>query len=70
MDCNQQGCKCPAAYRFTWPGDDEVGVCEDHAPKMRTIANAIGLHLQLIPILPATAAKENDDARRPRRRGC
>ena len=55
MKCNQQGpppCPEPAAFRFTWPGKDEQGICALHAPKLKDIANALGLHLQLIPIEP------------------
>lgn len=43
-------CKRAAAYRYTWPGKDESYVCEVHSDYLRTVANAIGLHCQLIPI--------------------
>ncbi len=49
--CNQHGCNEPAAYRFTWPGQDEAGICEVHAVKLRAIAAAIGLPLQLIRLV-------------------
>lgn len=44
--------KCPnrAEYRFTWPGKDESFVCMGHSDKLRNVAQAIGLHVQLIPI--------------------
>ncbi len=42
-------CPRPAAYRYTWPGHDEAGVCEEHSGKLRDVAEAMGLHLQLIP---------------------
>ncbi|MDH5279549.1 MAG: hypothetical protein OEW52_00200 [Thermoleophilia bacterium] len=48
--CNQKGCTNAGAYRFTWPGNDEAHICEEHAPKLRGIAAAMGLHVQLIPI--------------------
>jgi hypothetical protein len=48
--CNQQGCENDGAYRFTWPGRDESCICAEHAPKLQSVAAAMGLHLQLIPI--------------------
>lgn len=55
MRCNQEGCECRPCYRFTWPGRDEAQICEVHSHKLRSVANAMGLHLQLIP-LPAEAS--------------
>ncbi len=43
-------CQNHAAFRFTWPGKDESVACVDHARQLASVANAIGLHLQLIPI--------------------
>lgn len=51
MKCNQQDCDNVAAFRFTWPGSDEAGICTKHAPKMISVAAAIGMHLQLIPVV-------------------
>lgn len=48
--CNQHGCTEPSAYRFTWPGKDEAGICEKHAPQLRGIARAMGMYIQLIPL--------------------
>ncbi len=53
--CNQHvegggTCPDPAAYRYTWPGHDEAGICEDHGAYMRKVATALGLHLQMIPL--------------------
>lgn len=42
-----------ANYRYTWPGRDESFICEDHCGKLRAVAGAMGLHLQLIPIVPS-----------------
>ena len=44
--------RCPneAKYRFTWPGRDESYICEVHLPKLRAVAGAIGLPLQVIPL--------------------
>ena len=50
MLCNQSNCGIAAAFRFTWPGRDEAGICWGHAPKLKATADAMGMHLQLIPI--------------------
>lgn len=53
MKCNQKPkCDNEAAYRFTWPGQDESVICAEHAPKLRGVANALGMHLQLVPLEP------------------
>jgi hypothetical protein len=57
--CSQQDCQEPTAFRYTWPGQDEAGVCAKHARMMQNVANAIGMHLQLIPLLPAPEPVEN-----------
>jgi hypothetical protein len=43
-------CDKPAMFRYTWPGKDESFICLEHAPKIKVVANTIGLHLQLIPV--------------------
>lgn len=48
--CNQMGCAAPAVYRFTWPGKDEAGICEEHSRKLKSVADAIGCYVQLIPL--------------------
>lgn len=50
MKCNQAGCEKLAAFLYTWPGKDQAGICEEHAPKARGIAEAMGLYLQMIPV--------------------
>ncbi len=40
-------CNQPANYRYTWPGKDEAYICMQHAPALKRVAVAIGLHLQL-----------------------
>jgi hypothetical protein len=54
--CNQDGCGRPAAYRYTWPGHDEAGICEGHVRALTNVAAALGCHLQVIPIPPADAS--------------
>ena len=43
-------CGKDAAFRYTWPGRDESFVCEAHSTKLRAVAEAMGLPLQLIPV--------------------
>src|SRR5687768_398867 len=45
-------CEAPAAYRYTWPGRDESFICEGCAPQLKRVADAMGLHVQLIRIIP------------------
>lgn len=49
--CNQKGCDQPGLYRYTWPGKDESYICELHVGKLRGVAEAIGLHVQVRSIL-------------------
>ena len=41
-------CNNLARYRFTWPGKDEAVICKEHVGKLKAVANALGLHLQII----------------------
>ncbi len=54
-------CDRTAAFRFTWPGEDEKVICADHASKLQTIAQSIGLYVQMIPV---NTCAENLDLRR------
>lgn len=56
--CNQAGCIEPAAFRFTWPGKDEAGICAGHEPKLRGVASLMGLYLQIIPLAKAEGSSE------------
>ena len=44
--------QCPheAAFRYTWPGNDEALICSMHARRASKIAEAMGFHLQMIPL--------------------
>lgn len=48
--CNQRDCQEQAAYRFTWPGKDESFICEKHVGKLREVAEALGLYVQIIEL--------------------
>lgn len=43
-------CGEDAALRYTWPGRDEAFICIGCAPRLAAIADAMGLHLQMIPL--------------------
>lgn len=43
-------CENVAAYRYTWPGSNERLICESCSQKLRAIANAMGLYVQLIEV--------------------
>ena len=47
---DRQKCKLPALVRYTWPGKDEALACLIHADQINKVANAIGLHLQMIEL--------------------
>lgn len=55
MRCSQKvgngQCEQPGLYRYTWPGKDESVICELHVGRLRAVAEAMGFHLQIIPIL-------------------
>jgi hypothetical protein len=56
MTETQRRCGEHAAFRYTWPGKDEAHICIDCATRLMTVANAIGLHLQLIPLAYSVSA--------------
>ncbi len=43
-------CNNPATVRYTWPGKDEARICMICGLKLSGVAQAIGLHLQIIPL--------------------
>lgn len=47
---NDERCGKPAVRRYTWPGNDESFICQDHLPKLLGVVNAMGMHLQLIEL--------------------
>jgi len=50
MKCNQSNCDKNATYLFTWPNENQKGICEECSKKLKAIANAMGLYIQLIKI--------------------
>lgn len=60
-NCNQKGCEKPAAFRYTWPGQDEAGICLIHAEQLSAVAAAMGLYVQLIPLSPEAEALASED---------
>lgn len=62
---NEQ-CPCVASYRYTWPGRDEAFVCGEHVQKLRSVAAAMGLPLQIVELRineAVEATKVPDDDR-------
>lgn len=48
--CSKKDCDNAASYRFTWPGEDEEGICEEHRSILCSGALLMGFHLQVLPI--------------------
>jgi hypothetical protein len=46
----EKTCENVAAFRYTWPGRDESFICHEHVVKLKGVAAAIGMHLQVIPV--------------------
>ena len=55
---NGKKCGLPGTYRYTWPGKNEAFACTEHALQLTTVAQAMGMHLQLIPLPPPAAEGE------------
>lgn len=52
MDEKTHQCEMIPMFRYTWPGNDETYSCYAHAMQLVNISQAMGFHLQLIPLLP------------------
>ncbi len=50
MNCYVKICNNLLTYRFTWPGKDEMVCCDSHAKTVRTVSDAMGFSLELIPL--------------------
>lgn len=59
MKCNQTGCGAAAVGRYTWPGRTEAGICAEHLPKLRGVADACGFAIQVIPLPVAVEGTTN-----------
>ena len=51
-------CSEKATHRFTWPGKDESFICGKHLQKLQSVARAIGMNLQTIPVHESEHAGE------------
>lgn len=40
-------CKNPGAFKYMWPGRNEAYICAECVLKLRAIASAIGLYVQI-----------------------
>ena len=67
-DCEQvvenTQCRNKAIYRYTWPGRNEAKICGTHAPRLLSIAKAIGLHLQLTPLTVFASCQQKSNKRK------
>ena len=50
-------CDKPANYRFTWPGNPESFICYHHVVKLKSVAVAMGFHLQIISLTESELEK-------------
>ncbi len=52
----EKRCGADSLFRYTWPGRDEAFVCVEHAGGVGRVAEAMGLHVQMIMLLPEELA--------------
>jgi len=47
--------RCPnlADFMFSWPGQSVSFICNEHVPKLRAVANAMEIKLNIIQITKA-----------------
>ena len=50
MNDGYHQCTNLAVYRYTWPGKNEAYICEEHVGKLRAVAEAMGMYLQITPM--------------------
>jgi hypothetical protein len=44
-------CSNKAVWRYTWPGNNEMVCCEEHKQQILGVAEALGFHLQMQPVI-------------------
>lgn len=62
---SEVNCSNQPVFRYTWPGQDEQYTCLEHAEQIANIANAMGCHIQFIPLRFAKGNIFSDDINRP-----
>lgn len=40
-------CQNPGAFKFTWPGRNEAFICAECVEKLKSIAQAMGMYIQI-----------------------
>jgi len=50
MKCSQTGCDNKCVGLYTWPGQNQSGICDNHLIKLKAVAQAMGMFLQIIPM--------------------
>ena len=49
----EERCTNPADFMFSWPGKAPSFICNEHVPKLRAVANAMGMKVNIIPLSKA-----------------
>jgi len=49
----EKRCTNPADFMFSWPGQAPSFICNEHVPKLRAIASAMGFKIEIIQIFKA-----------------
>jgi len=52
-------CQNEAAYRYTWAGQDESYICEEHVRQLKGICEAMGYYCQTIPYEGVEQCRQN-----------
>lgn len=47
----EKQCSNEAKWRYTWPGRNELTCCDQHKEQILMVANALGFHLQMQPVI-------------------
>lgn len=56
--CNQAGCTEPASHVVYWPGQPGQPICPVHGVKARGIAETMGFHLEVVPLVELELGRE------------
>jgi hypothetical protein len=50
IPCSQTDCDFPATHRYNWPAKGTMHICGEHLPKLRAIAEAVGLSVESLDL--------------------
>jgi hypothetical protein len=57
MKCDTTVCEGETAFRYTWPGRNEMRVCLLCAVRALNVAEGMGFDLEVIPLSPEALAE-------------